>query len=102
MEELCRKYLTIQLLEVVNFGHLTSLELHHKGHYSFRRKHEWTQELIKLIHNAPSLMKLVLVRPEVKIADLENLHASATKLKHLEFTDVGMFASDGAEQNQPL
>lgn len=58
--------------------------------------------MIQAIHNAPLLTKLVLVEAAIMIADLEDLHASATKLKNVEFLDVGIYASDAVDGDQAL
>lgn len=72
------------------FDHLNTLEIscvREEGDTTNRR-HKRTQALIKVIHNAPSLKKLILRYSAIQIADLERLHAAATKLKYLEFDDA--------------
>lgn len=54
--------------------------------------------MITAIHNAPSLEKLVFTNAAVKITDIELIHSKATKLKHLEFTDVGIYTDDKDHQ----
>lgn len=48
------------------------------------------------------LEKLVLRYAAFTIADIENFHAAATKLKHLEFKNLAIYTEDAAiNQNHP-
>lgn len=72
---------SIQLLGLLTFDHLTSLELSCDYAADTNQRSERTRALIKAINNTPPLEKLVYTNAAVKIADMENLHAAATKLK---------------------
>lgn len=84
---------TTQLLGFLTFDHLKTLELSLDGGNNLitTQRQERTQALIKAIHNAPPLERLVFRYPLLKIPDIENLHAGATRLKHLELEDVSMY-----------
>lgn len=56
------------------------------------QRQERTQTLIQAIHNAPLLERLVFRYPILKIADMETLHAGATRLKNVEFLDPDIYA----------
>lgn len=88
------------MLKHLNFDNLSSLEIGYAFdiHPNINQRHERTQALIKLIHNAPLLEKLVLRYAAVDISDLENLHKEGTKLKHLEFDHVQMYDNDVENQ----
>lgn len=58
---------------------------------------EQTQIFINVIYNAPSLEKLSFSVAALKIADLEDLHASTTKLKHLHFRNIEFYTDDIVE-----
>lgn len=76
---------------VMTLDHLTSLELHCTDEVLYAQYHKRTNALIQCIHDAPSLEKLAFAdRAAVHIADIEKLHAAATKLKHMELMNVGI------------
>lgn len=60
--------------------------------------YERTQAFIQVIHSAPSLENLLLGCAMIKIADVENLHARSTKLKHLGFMNVDIYTNDVENQ----
>lgn len=90
---------TMRLLDFLTFDHLASLELSltWKDRPTTHQRHERTQALMKVIHDAPSLEELVIRHLILKITDIKNLHVGATKLKHLEFRDVDMYTKDLVE-----
>lgn len=62
--------------------------------------HTSTRALFNAIHNPPSLEKLIFRYPTFNIEDLKTLHAGATKLKYLMFTNSILY-TDVAENQGP-
>lgn len=60
---------------------------------------ENTRAFIQAIHNAPSLEELYLDYAAIKISDIKDLHARATKLKRLEFEEVEIDDNDLEAEN---
>lgn len=82
----------------MTFDQLDSLEICIYDRLELDERQNMTNTLIKAIPNAPSLTKLVLINPAVEIADVEDLHAGATNLKHLQFDHGHVYDND--EENQ--
>lgn len=81
-------YLTIRLLQLLTFDHLYCMEVTLSGIGGHYVRHRMTKALIAAIHNAPALEKLTVAVSKVDINDIEDLHARATRLKHLKFYNV--------------
>lgn len=58
------------------------------------QRHEWAHDLIQTLHHAPSLERLVIENAKVTVSDLEDLHARATKLKHLGLDHLDIDVGD--------
>lgn len=86
---------TLQLLNLMTFDHLTSLEIKYVGASgsNLNKRKEITNALVTASHNAPSLERIVLSKAAIKIQGVEMLHAGATKLKHLGFRDIIIYSS---------
>lgn len=91
----------IQLLGCLKFDALRSLRLLIVGDASTNQRRERTEALIKAIHNAPSLETLSFSSATLKIADLEILQGSTTKLKQLELRDIQLYTDDIVENQVP-
>lgn len=91
---------TIPLLPHLTFEQLRSLEINCGATYipNTTQRQERTQALIQTIHNAPLLERLVFRYPILKIADMETLHAGATRLKNVEFLDPDIYAGNAENQ----
>lgn len=90
---------TLQLLDCLMFDGLRNLELNNFviSYATPNQRMEQAQIFINVIHNAPSLKKLSFSDAALKIADLEDLHASTTKLKRLHFRHIEFYTDDIVE-----
>lgn len=88
----------IQLLALLTFNHLDSLELTFTiEKVDSHDRHKTTKALIKALRNTPSLKDLTLTNAVIRIKDAEELHSRVTTLKHLKFNRVCIFQSDDVE-----
>lgn len=89
---------SIRMLELLTFERLRVLDVGWPSEY-FRgiQCYDMTKQLIQAIKNAPSLETLNVKNSVIKIADVEDLHARATKLKHLILNDVWIFKNDSID-----
>lgn len=94
---------TITRLDCLKFDGLRSLELSNfSGFVSSTNLHaERAHALIKALRNAPSLEKPSFSDAALKIADLEELHATTTKLKQLKLMSIHIYTNGVVENQAP-
>lgn len=80
--------MTVILLIPWTFPQLTSVDLSLSRSKSEIERYAMTVLLTQLIKNIPSLENLTVTNSVVTIVNVEDIHVTATKLKHLKFGDV--------------
>lgn len=87
--------LPTHLLEATNCKQVTSIDVSFTGYdQNNGDKRERMRALIKNIHNAPLLEKVVFRDVSVRLADIEYIHNACPKLKLVKLNSVSINAND--------